>query len=438
MAVAKITKQLVESPEIPESGHLLTWDSSPGMGGFGIRVSPTGRVAFLVRFWTGTRERWKTLGSYPRMNLTKARKEATKILRAASEGADPVEDERKAKVEKRLAEAQTVASLATLWLDVLPNKTTRRGRRISPRTVEQYTTAINKYIVPRLGKRPVSQVTRRDVQALHSSITKKGYTSMANGVVAVLGIFFNWLAENEYLPAGFTNPAHRPPRNPEPRRGEHAAVRLSRDQEARLVRAIYKLIDGTLELTDKNGKKRKHSDPVGGVALLSLLDTGRRLREVLGMEWRRLDLEAQTVDLGATKGKIAGDVCYLPRRVCDAIKGLPRIVGNPYVFTGHGEDGRRWGLQSAWRLVKTEAGLEQLSPDLKGFRIHDLRHHRISEMLAAGIAPQLVARQVGHTSLEQLKIYSHLEVQDVAAVLSRLEPVEPAAGGEVVEMEAAR
>jgi site-specific recombinase XerD len=57
----------------------------------------------------------------------------------------------------------------------------------------------------------------------------------------------------------------------------------------------------------------------------------------------------------------------------------------------------------------------------------DLRHHRISELLAAGVAPQLVARQVGHTSLEQLRTYSHLEVADVAAVLSRLAQVAPAA-----------
>lgn len=70
---------------------------------------------------------------------------------------------------------------------------------------------------------------------------------------------------------------------------------------------------------------------------------------------------------------------------------------------------------------------EELSPELEGFHLHDLRHHRTSELLAAGVAPQLVARQVGHTSLEQLRTYSRLEVADVAAVLSRLAQVAPAA-----------
>jgi integrase len=265
-------------------------------------------------------------------------------------------------------------------------------------------------ILPALGKRPVSEVSRRDVAALHAAATRRGVPCMANRAVNVLSIFYSHLEGIEAIPPSF-NPARRPPRNPEQRRGEHASVRLSHHQEARLVREVYAAME---------------SDPVGATALLTLLDTGRRLREVLGLEWRRLDLDAGTADLGATKGKVAGDVCYLTARVCDAIRHLPRVVGCPYVFTGHGRAGRRQGLRTAWERVKKAAGLEELSPELAGFHLHDLRHHRISELLAAGVAPQLVARQVGHTSLEQLRTYSHLEVADVAAVLSRLNPVMPA------------
>jgi integrase len=441
MAQAKLTKAMVEHPEVPEQGHLVTWDTSPGMGGFGIRVSATGRVSYLVRYWTGSRERWKTLGAHPRMNLTAAKGKARGILRAAGNGADPVADERRAEVEQQASDAKTVEVLAADWLEALPNHVTRRGRRISPRTVEMYASCMKLYIVPELGRRPVSEVTRRDVAALLATATKRGGPYTGNRTVSVLSIFYGHLDRIEAVPAGF-NPARKAPRNPEQRRGEHASVRLSRDQESRLVRAIYALIDGTTGATSSYGgarkahRGRKHADPVGGVALLALLDTGRRLREILGIEWRRLDLEAGTVDLGATKGKAAGDVCYLTPRVREAIRRLPRIVGNPYVFHGGGPGGRRMGLQSAWEIAKAEAGLEEITADLKGFHLHDLRHHRISELLAAGVAPQLVARQVGHTSLEQLRTYSHLEVADVAAVLGKLEVVGPAPPVEVVEIAA--
>jgi integrase len=415
MAVAKITKAMVEHPKVPAKGHLVTWDSSPGMGGFGLRVSATGRVSFVVRFWNGSRERWRTLGAYPRLNLTAARKQAAAILKAAAGGADPVEEERAAKAERRAAEAQTVEVLAGEWLAALPQKTTRRGRRISLRTVEQYEGCMRLYILPALGKRPVSQVTRRDVAALLATATKQGGGYMGNRVVSVLSIFYSHLEAIEAIPAGF-NPARRPPRNPEQRRGEHASVRLSREQEGRLVREI----DAAMK-----------TDQVGATALLTLLDTGRRLREVLGLVWDRLDLDTGTADLGPTKGKAAGDVCYLTPRVRDAIRRLPRIVGNPHVFIGNAPSGRRMGLQSLWERVKKLAGVEALSAELEGFHLHDLRHHRISELLAAGVAPQLVARQVGHTSLEQLRTYSHLEVADVAAVLSRLVQVEAVEGSAV-------
>lgn len=418
MAVEKITKAMVEHPDKPKRGHKVTWDASPGMGGFGIRVAPTGRVSFVVRYWNGRRERWTTIGAHPRMTLTKARSEARTILRAAGEGRDPVEDGRAAKAEQQAVNAQTVAVLAKEWLEGLPNKTTRRGRRISPRTVEQYESLTRLYIIPHLGDLPVSQVTRRDVADLFAAVTKQGGPYTANRTMSVLNVFYSHLENIEAVPPGF-NATRRPPRNPEQRRGEHAAVRLSHDQEARLVRAIYALIDGKIERSGKSARMYPHSDPIGGVALLMLLDSGRRLREVLGLEWRRIDLDAGVADLGATKGKQAGDVCYITPRVRDAIKGLPRIVGNRHVFSGHGKDDRRSGLHSAWELVKKEAGLEEISPELAGFHVHDLRHHRISELLAAGVAPQLVAAQVGHTSLDQLKTYSHLMVGDVAAALSR-------------------
>ncbi len=116
MAMKKLTKADIERPKVPANVTLITWDTSSGLGGFGVRVAATGRVSFIVRYWNGTKERWKTLGAYPRLTLTEARKRARKILRAAAAGADPVDAELEAKAEKRAAEAKPVAALAAEWL----------------------------------------------------------------------------------------------------------------------------------------------------------------------------------------------------------------------------------------------------------------------------------------------------------------------------------
>ncbi len=83
-------------------------------------------------------------------------------------------------------------------------------------------------------------------------------------------------------------------------------------------------------------------------------------------------VEAGTTDLGRTKGRDAGDFCYLTPCVRDAIRHLPRIVGNPCVFTGNAPGGRACNLCGSG---KKAASLVELSPELEGFHLHDLRHH---------------------------------------------------------------
>lgn len=441
MALEKITKKILDNLKPPEKPTVL-WDSSRAMKGFGCRISaqaskPTvPRIVFVVRYWakSARTERWMTIGRRTEaFTLTVAKEKALAILLRVELGFDPVEDARQEKAERAAAQRQTVAPLVAEWLEGLPRRVSGRGRLISARTVASYSDSMRLNVLPKLGAHPVLDVTRKDVRSIHRTITRKGGPFAANRSVSALSIFYCWLQENELVPQGF-NPASKPPRNPEPSRGANAAVRMTEDQESRLTAAIYALMGEGIPRTNKAGKKIMHSDPIGAAALLVLLDSGRRKSEILRLQWHRLDFEAQTASLGKTKGKLQGDVCYLTSRACDAIRALPRIVGNPHVFSGHGKSGRRASLQSTWRIVKQAAGLETLSPDLDGFRIHDLRHNATTRMLAAGIAPQLIIQQTGHTSFDQLKTYSHIGVQDVALALSKLEPVEPAQDAEVISI----
>lgn len=448
-----LTATTIERKSIPEGGRVQLPGGERGLSVILSKPDGVRRYRWQFRYRFLDRQEALSLGEYPEVDIDTARSLAREYRAMLKKGTNPrqeiqrrlAEEELRREQEeaRKLAEAaETVALLGRKWVEALPKLVNRRGKLYSPRTVESYADAMERYIIPAIGERQVSKVARSDVRELHTEVTKAGPT-MANRVVSALSTFYGWLLDTEQVPEGF-NPTRRAPRNPEQKRGEYASVRLSREQEGRLVRAIYSLIDGTTTATSKRGgerkpdRGRKHADPIGGTAILTLLDTGRRLEEVLGMRWSRLDLEAGTLDLGKTKGKSAGDVCYLSERVCEAIKRLPRIVGNPWVFTGRGASGHRASLQSAWEIVTAEAGLESISEDLEGFHLHDLRHHRISELLAAGVAPQLIIQQVGHTSYDELDTYGHVKVADVAAVLSKLEPVEPAADPEVVDIAARR
>lgn len=87
----------------------------------------------------------------------------------------------------------------------------------------------------------------------------------------------------------------------------------------------------------------------------------------------------------------AGDrYILMPHEVVEA------IVAQGYVT--------RWNPRQLYYYFKralSDAGLED-------FRLHDLRHYSISELLAAGVEPIYIAERSGHATLGTMKRYEHI------------------------------
>lgn len=59
--------------------------------------------------------------------------------------------------------------------------------------------------------------------------------------------------------------------------------------------------------------------------------------------------------------------------------------------------------------------------DLKGFRLHDLRHTHATQLLSAGVTTNVVAYRLGHSSpVITLTVYGHLlkKAEDQAVAVS--------------------
>jgi hypothetical protein len=57
----KLTKRTVEAAR-SSARDVLVWDSQ--LRGFGLRVFPSGRRAFVVKYRAGARQRWLRLGFF--------------------------------------------------------------------------------------------------------------------------------------------------------------------------------------------------------------------------------------------------------------------------------------------------------------------------------------------------------------------------------------
>jgi integrase len=151
------------------------------------------------------------------------------------------------------------------------------------------------------------------------------------------------------------------------------------------------------------------------------VNTGCRKEEMLGLEWRRVDLVNGLVYLEGVHTK-AGKRRSIPLNegALAAIKTMMAVraevaPASPWVFIrGNGE-----------RVVSLRAGFAQAceTVGIKDFKIHDLRHTCAAHLISAGVALAEVRDLLGHSTVMMTERYAHLapaRVRDAVRVLDGL------------------
>jgi integrase len=142
------------------------------------------------------------------------------------------------------------------------------------------------------------------------------------------------------------------------------------------------------------------------------LATGCRMREVLRMEWSRVDFDRRVawLDPGTTKN---GDGRGLPLNR-DAILALRGVQGQHkrWCFTYQGKSMEAIG--SAWKRSLKRAGIEN-------FRFHDLRHTWASWHVMSGTTLQELMELGGWKSYEMVLRYAHLAPEHLSNAAARIE-----------------
>lgn len=138
----KLTKRSIDSFVYEGDGKSrdVRWDEA--MPGFGLRVYPSDRKAFVLSYRNATgRKRLITLGTYGRdLTLDQARAKATKELGKVLDGADPINERQK---ERNI---DTFADLSRLYIE--RHASTKRSGKEDERK-------INVDLLPRWGARAV-------------------------------------------------------------------------------------------------------------------------------------------------------------------------------------------------------------------------------------------------------------------------------------------
>jgi integrase len=147
--------------------------------------------------------------------------------------------------------------------------------------------------------------------------------------------------------------------------------------------------------------------------------SGMRKGEMLGLEWRRVDLKNNLVHLGAEHTK-AGKRRSVPLND-EARSALLSRAGfraqycpdSPWVFANR--KGERIGsvkssFTRACRLAKIE-----------DFRVHDLRHTCAAWLVNAGASLIEVRELLGHSTIRMTERYAHLAPDNVRNAVAKLD-----------------
>ncbi|WP_211169034.1 tyrosine-type recombinase/integrase [Aromatoleum toluvorans] len=154
-------------------------------------------------------------------------------------------------------------------------------------------------------------------------------------------------------------------------------------------------------------------------------ETAMRRSEILGLEWRYVDLRKRLVTLPLTKN---GDSRTVPltRKAVEVLSTLPRrIDGRVFDKNGTSLSGafQRAVLRArrSYERERSEAGATAAEIGQDGYlcdlRLHDLRHERVSALVEGGFSLIEVAAISGHKTMQCLKRYSHVRPTHLVAKL---------------------
>ncbi len=373
----KITKRVVDALR-PQERERVVWDDE--IKGFGVRVHPSGKRVYIVKYRHRGRVVKTTIGPHGPIAPAEARARAAEIITAARTGRDP------AAVGGRGARGPTVAELAKRFLEEYVPAHCKPGTR----TV--YRSALVNHVIPRLGNRRVADIERADIVALHHALRATPY--QANRTVQILSRLFTLSEVWGFRPDG-SNPCRH----------------VRRFREEKRERFLSDAEYGRLGAALKEGEDHRLEPPEVLAAIRLLMLTGCRRSEILTLHWDHVDLEAG--ELRLPDSKTGAKTVHLGDPAITVLRAIPQREGDPLVIAGTKPGRPIKDLHHYWKRIRKRAGLE-------GVRIHDLRHSYASGGLLVGEGLPMIGKLLGHTNVHMTARYAHLANDPLKSAANRI------------------
>lgn len=331
-----------------------------------LRITPGGSKswAFLYASPTSGQRRKLSIGTYPAMDLARAKKESLRLTLAVQDHKDPL-------LERHAEQAvDTFEKLARRYMIEHARKNARGAKR--SQWTDSAQRILNTDILPVLGRHRASAITRQQVMEAVETVADRGAYVMADHVLGLIRAIYNWsigtgrLEVNPTLGLKKRNVAR--PRNRV----------LSVDE----IRSFWQALES----------RPKLSAEIRDALKLQLL-LGIRISEVLGAAMSEIDLHGGTWIIPDTRTKSRREHRLpLPPWAASIFKSaIERAGENTWIFPSPLGDGpiRPRSATRAVARLRDQIGLADVGT-------HDLRRTLATGLGNMGVSDEVIERVLNH------------------------------------------
>jgi integrase len=334
------------------AGLQRVWDSV--QAGLNVRVYPTGKKVFYIRFNEHGKQRLRKLGDFPALSLENARSDAAEIRKKAKEG---------------ITAAATVRiTMGELWEEITRN-TVYPFHSNAFSTQKNYLIYWNSYIT--FKDLPVTEIKAKHWRSLILDYRDKGKFGTAKNIIRLAGTFYLNAQQHEAF-GDLINPI----------KGIRFILPKSKEKK------IF-----TLEQLRNFYLPNPQHNAMAQVMLLS----GQRISEVCRMKWEHIDSGLWIVgEKGEMKNRSSAHHLPITDGIRESVDILPRA--SEWVFPGKPKN----------KKITTEAIKLPLKEHYPGFTPHCFRHSFASIAMDNDLDPYGISLILHHAIPGMTsRVYTH-------------------------------
>lgn len=346
--------------------------------GLFLLVTPSGGKYWRMRYFFGGKEKLLALGVYPEVGLADAREKRAQARKVLAAGNDPGESKKEAKRQDQVKRTNVFASLFQEWFQQ------REGEWVPSYSV-RLRRQIERHILPKLGDRPVAEITAPEVLEMLRVIEGRGTLDTAHRMMQITGQIFMYA-----IATG------RAVRNPVP------------DLRGALKTPIVKhhaFLTET-ELPDFLAKLDAYDgERLTKLALRFLLLTFVRSQEQRGAQWNEIDWNKAEWRIPAERMKMKElHIVPLSRQAIAVLRELEVISGkNRHVFPNEHNPSSVMS-ENTMLYALYRMGYHSRATG------HGFRSTASTVLNEHGFAPDVIERQLAHTERNAVRAaYNHAQ-----------------------------